>query len=164
MPFMQRFMRFVTVLHRRPNAIARISGSAQYPDINGTVRFFTTAQGVLVGAEVFGLPKSAGKCDSNIFAFHIHSGSRCSGNEEDPFANAMTHYNPDGCPHPAHAGDLPPLFANDGYAFLVFLTDSFSLREIIGKTVIIHSSVDDFTSQPAGKAGMKIACGEIKAF
>ncbi len=38
MPFMQRFMRFVTVLHRRPNAIARISGSAQYSNIIGSKR------------------------------------------------------------------------------------------------------------------------------
>jgi len=37
------------------------------------------------------------------------------------------------------------------------------VKEIIGKTLIIHSAVDDFTSQPAGNAGEKIACGKIRA-
>jgi Cu-Zn family superoxide dismutase len=36
------------------------------------------------------------------------------------------------------------------------------VRDILGKTVIIHGSPDDFTSQPAGNAGQKIACGEIR--
>ena len=64
--------------------------------------------------------------------------------------------------HPYHAGDLPPLFGSGGVAVSVFLTDRFHLEDIIGKTVIIHSSPDDFTTQPSGNAGAKIACGEIK--
>ncbi|MDY3869634.1 MAG: superoxide dismutase family protein [Clostridiaceae bacterium] len=80
------------------------------------------------------------------------------------FSNALSHYDPGSCPHPYHAGDLPPLFGNSGYAFQVFFTDRFSVREILGKTVIIHANPDDFTTQPAGKAGQRIACGEIRAF
>jgi len=45
---------------------------------------------------------------------------------------------------------------------MVFLTDRFTISEIIGKTIVIHISPDDFKSQPAGDAGKKIACGEIK--
>jgi len=41
------------------------------------------------------------------------------------------------------------------------LTDKFTVEEIIGKTIIIHNMPDDFTSQPAGNAGQKIACGII---
>jgi len=41
-------------------------------------------------------------------------------------------------------------------------TDRFSVDEIIGRTVVIHSDPDDFLSQPAGNAGKKIACGEIR--
>ena len=41
------------------------------------------------------------------------------------------------------------------------LTDRFNLREIIGKVVIIHRNIDDFSTQPAGNAGAKIACGKI---
>jgi len=65
--------------------------------------------------------------------------------------------------HPHHAGDLPPLFGNNGYALSMFLTTRFSVSEIIGRTVILHSAPDDFTSQPAGNSGVKIACGVIVA-
>ncbi len=159
----ERYWAFLSVLHRRPDAWAALSGSANNPDLHGTVRFYQTKYGVLTAAEVSGLPVAAERCGNAVFGFHIHSGSRCSGNEDDPFADALTHYNPENCPHPAHAGDLPPLFANRGYAFQVFLTDRFSVREIIGRTVIIHDAPDDFTSQPAGNAGAKIACGQIRA-
>ena len=158
----QRFMQFLNVLQRRPDAQAVVSGSDDYPNIRGLVRFYQTQHGVLVAAEVAGLPTSGRRCDSEIFAFHIHCGERCSGNREDPFANAQGHYNPERCPHPAHAGDMPPLFANGGRAAQVFLTDRFTVQEILGKTVIIHDDVDNFTSQPSGNPGTKIACGEIR--
>ena len=92
---------------------------------------------------------------------HIHSGMSCTGNKTDNFADAMTHYNPDNCPHPYHAGDMPPIFGVNGTAFSVFLTDRFSVKEIIGKSVIIHANPDDFTTQPSGNSGEKIACGII---
>ena len=38
----------------------------------------------------------------------------------------------------------------------------FTVEEIVGKTVIIHSNADDFTTQPSGNSGEKIACGIIK--
>ena len=152
-----------SVLARRPHACARIMGSKEYPGIAGTVRFYQTNGGVLVAAEVCGLPKRAEHGMDGIFAFHIHSGSRCSGNETDPFADALTHYNPQDHPHPYHAGDMPPLFGNGGYTCQAFFTDRFSVQEIIGRTVIIHSDPDDFTTQPAGNAGRKIACGQIRA-
>ena len=149
------------ILRSVPKAIAMIKGSAQYPKISGIVMFYEVKSGVLVRSEITGLPKGEKVCDDRIFAFHIHSGSDCSGNEQDPFANAKTHYNPDDCPHPYHAGDMPPLFSNDGKAFSVFLTGRFTISEIIDKTVVIHDMPDDFTSQPAGNAGEKIACGII---
>ncbi len=90
------------------------------------------------------------------------SGTSCTGNAEDEFANALTHYNPNHCPHPSHAGDLPPLFENNGYTYMSFLTNQFRVRDILGKVVIIHDSPDDFTSQPSGNSGKKIACGKIR--
>lgn len=152
----------LSVLRRRPQAWARISGSDRYPDIRGKVEFYQTGAGVLVWATVVGLPEESDQCKQPIFAFHIHTGASCTGNAEDPFADAGTHFNPNGCAHPYHAGDLPPLFGADGVAVSVFLTDRFHLEDIIGKTVIIHSSPDDFTTQPSGNAGAKIACGEIR--
>lgn len=35
-------------------------------------------------------------------------------------------------------------------------------RPLVKRTGVLHSAPDDFTSQPAGNAGKKIVCGEIK--
>lgn len=56
---------------------------------------------------------------------------------------------------------MPSLFENKGYAYMTFLTDRFKLKDVIGKAIIIHSMPDDFTSQPSGNSGEKIACGII---
>lgn len=150
------------ILSRRPDAMAEIIGSSDYPEISGTVRFFKTDSGVLIVTEVSGLPKSDDICNGSVFGYHIHSGNKCMGNKEDAFADAMTHFNPYECEHPYHAGDMPPLFGNNGYAFSIVLSDRFSVCDIIGRTVIIHLHPDDFHSQPAGNAGTKIACGRIQ--
>ena len=155
-----RFARFME--RARPAAKAELKGAPDYPEISGTVKFYQTKPGVIVVAEVYGLPHTQGSCNGEIFAFHIHEGNSCTGNSEDPFANAGEHYNPHGCEHPEHAGDLPPLFGNQGYAWSAVLTARFTTDEIIGRTVIVHRNVDDFTSQPAGNAGPKIACGVIR--
>ncbi|MBQ9780940.1 MAG: superoxide dismutase family protein [Clostridia bacterium] len=158
----QAFPNFSGLFRGRPHAFANIRGSNRYPDIQGQVRFYQTLYGVLVVAELMGLPMLNDPCAIPIYAFHIHEGNSCTGNTRDPFANVRSHYNPDSCPHPYHAGDLPPVFNSDGYAFSAFLTDRFSVEEIVGRTVILHAGLDDFTSQPAGNAGVKIACGEIR--
>lgn len=157
------FSFFASVLNRRPAAVANINGSEEYPDIYGQVRFYQTRYGTFVATEVFGLPKEYHDCQNSFFAYHIHEGSICAGNCIDPFGQAMSHYNPHMCDHPYHAGDLPPLLGNNGYAFSTFLTDKFSACEIVGRTIIIHLSPDDFTSQPAGNSGARIACGVIQA-
>lgn len=149
-------------LARRPVLSARIKGSSEYPRIDGTVSFYKTNAGILVSAQIAGLPESYDPCRSPVFAFHIHSGSECMGNASDPFEEAMTHLNPNNCPHPYHAGDLPPLFGAKGSACSVFLTDRITVKEIIGKVIIIHANPDDFTTQPSGNSGKKIACGVIR--
>ena len=143
-----------------PTAIANIKGSNDYPNLHGIVTFKQMPKGVLVTTEIYGLPYE-NECNSGIFALHIHSGTSCTGNETDPFAYADGHYNLNGCPHPYHAGDLPPLFGNHGYAYMSVFTDRFTVNEIVGRVVIIHSQPDDFKTQPAGNAGDKIACGKI---
>ena len=158
---MNTFDDFCSVFRRRADAVAFINGSPDFPKIKGRVLFYQLKNGVIVRADITGLPKGENKCDKPIFAFHIHGGGECSGNEADYFANADGHYNPESCPHPYHAGDLPPLFGVKGKAFSAFLTDRFIVREILGKAIIIHSKPDDFTSQPAGNSGEKIACGII---
>lgn len=158
----QSILRFLPILRRRPDAQAELSGGPAEPRLGGTVRFYQTPQGVLVLAEVSGLPDRARRCADRVFAFHIHSGGSCAGSADEAFSAAQGHYNPEGCPHPAHAGDLPPLFSNGGYALQAFLTDRFTVGEILGRAVVIHERPDDFTSQPAGNAGERIACGLIQ--
>lgn len=154
---------FLSLIVQRPDAFAGLEGSNDYPNLRGEAYFYQTEKGVMVVTQAEGLPMSSDVCKQPIFACHIHSGTSCMGNETDPFADAMTHYNPHNCPHPYHAGDLPPLFGCNGFAFSAFLTDRFSVTEIIGKTIIIHANPDDFTTQPSGNSGMKIACGTIQA-
>ena len=147
----------------KPNSAADISGGENYPGIRGRVIFRQQKNGVLVTADIYGLPTGETGCDSGVFGFHIHEGEDCGSNGQEPFSNTKGHYNPGDCPHPYHAGDLPPLFENDGYAYMSFLTNRFTATEIIGRTVVIHLKPDDFHSQPSGNSGEKIACGIIKA-
>ena len=153
--------RVARVLLDRPTAYAAIRGSAPYSSVRGMVYFYQTRGDVVVAAEVSGLPHIGGPCMNGVFAFHIHEGSSCTGDRNDRYSGAGGHFNPHSCPHPYHAGDMPPLFENDGSAFLTFITDRFTVSEVIGRSVIIHAGVDDFTSQPAGNSGKRIACGTI---
>ena len=140
----------------RPDAAAYLVGGKDAPELTGTVRFYQEAGRVLVVADVEGLPQNS---ESGFFAFHIHEGSFCLGTG---FPETGGHYNPEKEDHPHHAGDLPPLLAYRGCAFLVVRTDRFRVRDIIGRTVVIHGDADDFHTQPSGNAGMKIAYGVIR--
>ena len=143
-------------------AHADIKGSKKYPNIKGEVDFKETKDGVLLTAKIHGLPKSTNKCNGRFFGFHIHDGNSCTGNTEDDFADVGMHYNLTNCPHPFHIGDLPPLLENNGYAYMSVLINKFKIKDILGKSIIIHDKPDDFTSQPSGNSGAKIACGIIE--
>ena len=139
----------------RPNAVAIIRGSENYPDLNGEIKFYQHKHCVSVEANVQGLPET----QTGFFGFHIHAGDNCTG---ENFAYTGSHYNPENMPHPSHAGDLPPLLYCHGTAYLAVLTGRFRVRDILGRTVVIHDNADDFTTQPAGNSGNKIACGIIR--
>ena len=143
------------------SAKAIIKGGKDFPKIDGIVDFKETNEGVMVTAKISGLPKSTTMCKGRFFGFHIHSGMSCTGNNEDEFANSGPHYSNNNCPHPFHSGDLPPLIENNGYAYMSVLINKFKIRDILGKVIIIHDMPDDFTSQPSGNSGKKIACGKI---
>ena len=140
----------------RADACACILGGPDAPKLQGTVRFFQRKSGALVVADIRQLPPSP----VGFFALHIHDGNGCGGEE---FSQSGSHYNPKNTKHPAHDGDLPPLLSCHGSAYMAVMTDRFRVCDVIGKTVVIHSGVDDFTTQPAGNAGKKIACGVIAA-
>ena len=134
---------------------------AAYPAVEGYVTFYPSGPGVVVAAEFTGLPGESGPCSGRVFGFHIHEGQSCTGSEEEPFVDAGNHFNPYDCEHPQHAGDLPPLFGNNGFAWSMVYTDRFTVPQVIGRAVVVHLDPDDFTSQPAGRSGERIACGII---
>lgn len=140
---------------KSPDAVAQICGGMEAPQLSGCVHFYQENGCVLIEARILELPRES---KTGFLGFHIHQGESCSGTG---FSGTGSHYNPTDQAHPKHAGDLPPLLECRGEAYLSVKTDRFSVSEIIGRTVVIHSDPDDFHSQPAGNAGKKIACGVI---
>lgn len=103
--------------------------------------------------------------------FHVHESGDCSAPDAE---SAGEHLNPAGHPHgnPStglhHAGDMLNLRADgQGNAtvdvMLAALTVGGGLQnDVIGKAVIVHAAADDYSSQPAGNSGARIACGVIE--
>lgn len=151
---------FVRILEKnRPAAVAWVTGNNTYSELSGLVKFYDTPyDGVLVEAEVFGLPNVSTQGSSDFYAMHIHQYGNCSGS----FEKTGSHFNPTNVFHPEHAGDMIPLLGNQGYAWTSFYDKRFAIDDIIGKSVVIHSRRDDFTTQPAGDSGEKIGCGVIR--
>jgi len=154
-------------LFSRRIACAKIKGGPLAPAIRGIVYFIPVNGGTKVSVEVSGLPpyQSARDGEDPIgpHAFHIHEFGNCKiGDPNNPFQAAGGHYDPDKQPHGNHAGDLPVLFSNNGYARMSFFTNKFEVEDIVGRSVIIHQNPDDYRSQPAGDAGKRLACGIIE--
>lgn len=148
------------------DAIAHISGSSYYPNLHGTVKFLRDADGSWVETEVFGLPdfKEATEESAQIgpFAFHIHEYDTCGAVFGDmPFMTAGGHWDPELDPHGNHAGDFPVLFSNGGTAKMLFFTNRFYPEDVVGRSVVIHKSPDDYKTQPS-MGGVRIACGNIE--
>ena len=97
-----------------PSAYAKITGNSDHPALRGTAYFYPVPSGgVLIETEIFNLPYKDAAPYSQFYAMHIHETGDCS----LPFDKTGPHYNPGGLPHPQHAGDLPPLLGNRGYAY-----------------------------------------------
>lgn len=131
-------------------------------EVEGEVTFEQTKQGVRVHVKAKGLTPGP-------HGFHIHERGDCS---EPDFSSAGDHYAPHSHPHGppgtmSHAGDLGNIEASaDGEAEQSIVTQQLvseqDLRAIIGKAVIIHAQADDFTTQPSGASGARVACGVIE--
>jgi Cu-Zn family superoxide dismutase len=129
--------------------------------VNGTVRFTELDDGVIVLAEVEGL-------EPGVHGFHIHEFGDCSAPDGK---SAGDHFNPHGTTHagpmnqPRHVGDLGNITANKKgkavYHYVDYILKFEGPDSIIGKSVIVHKDPDDFTSQPTGNAGARLACGVI---
>ncbi|MCS6946882.1 MAG: superoxide dismutase family protein, partial [Steroidobacteraceae bacterium] len=135
------------------------SGSA----VQGVVRLQRRRDGIRLRATVTGLPP-----DSE-HGFHIHEHGDCSASDA---ASAGGHFNPTGAPHGRfgvgahHAGDLPSLRSNArGIARIdVTLRDVAwdGPQGVVGRSVIVHANPDDFTTQPTGNSGARIACAVLR--
>ena len=153
-----------TTIHQKPSATAEIKGRNDYETIRGKVDFYDTYGGTILIVEIYGIPLELERESNGFYGFHIHSGSSCTGNAEDAFADTGQHYDRYGRSHPGHSGDLPPILSNNGVSWAAIYTSRFYPEEVIGKTVIMHDRPDDFRTQPSGNSGEKIACGEIKVW
>ncbi len=105
-------------------------------------------------------------------AIHIHETADCSSEDGK---SAGGHWNPTDQPHGKwgakegyHKGDIGNFTANaDGVAEIEFSTDEWCMdcdddtMNILGKGVIVHEGVDDYTSQPSGGAGTRVSCAGI---
>ena len=144
------------------SAIAQLQPT-QGNSTTGTVTFTQKGSRVAVVAKVSGLtPGSHG--------FHIHEKGDCSARDG---MSAGGHFNPTGKPHgnpylpDHHAGDMPMLLADaSGNATLSSDVDVMTIgsgaTDIVGKAVIVHKDSDDFTTQPTGNSGARVACGVIR--
>ncbi len=105
-------------------------------------------------------------------AIHVHQVGDCS--SEDG-SSAGGHWNPKEENHGKwgddmhHAGDIGNLVASaDGKATLTFSTDQWCLgcdddtKNLKGKSFIVHADADDYSTQPTGNAGGRVACGVIE--
>jgi superoxide dismutase, Cu-Zn family len=131
--------------------------------ITGTVSVTPEASGVmLVKIDLQGVP--AGE-----HGVHIHETGDCSAED---YASAGGHL-ADGMEHGVmveggpHPGDLPNATVGEDGVLSVsyFKTDLTSelLMDDDGAGFIVHSGPDDYSSQPAGDAGSRIACAVLAA-
>jgi Cu-Zn family superoxide dismutase len=133
----------------------------------GQAKFTATKGGVQMSATVANL-------SPGIHAIHIHDAGKC---EAPAFTTATGHFNPankkHGLENPEghHAGDMPNLTvgANGKGAFKTTIqgvtlagTGATSLFHAGGTSVVIHEKADDMKTDPAGNAGLRIACGVIQ--
>ena len=146
-----------------PSAYALFQGGSLAPDLNGRALFCSLTDGILLKVCVTGIPTYNSEGKPSLFhGLHIHEFENCNiGDPNDPFKTTGGHWNPTNELHPYHYGDLPPLMSSNGIAAMDVYLSRFSIKDIIGKAIIIHENADDFTSQPSGNSGKRLACGII---
>ena len=138
----------------QPNPQSPVQGVLEFSELRG----ITSVTGTVTGLK----PNAP-------HGFHVHEKGDCS---TPDFSSAGGHFNPGGQPHGSHAGmahhagDLPSLKADaSGVAKFSFESKTISVgsgaNDIVGRALIVHRDPDDFTTQPTGNAGARLACAVI---
>lgn len=142
--------------------LASASGSL----VSGKLSMAPMGDGVHITGQIGGL--GAGQ----THAIHVHEKGDCSAADA---SSAGGHFNPTGSAHGRagtpthHAGDMDNIVANaEGVADINIHLSGVTLgggaaNDIAGRAVIVHAAPDDYTSQPSGNAGARVACGVINA-
>jgi superoxide dismutase, Cu-Zn family len=105
---------------------------------------------------------------------HFHAVGRCDAT--GAFASAGGHFNPGARKHGLenaegpHAGDLPNVVVDAGgvgtyrasTSRVTLGTGTASLLDADGSAVVLHATVDDQRTDPAGNSGARVACGVIR--
>ena len=133
--------------------------------VRGVVMFHQMDGHLMVHAKLSGL------APNTEHGFHVHETGSCASADG---ASAGGHFNPGSQPHGPqdhahHAGDLPSLKADSqGAVDKKFVLDGPTLgagaASLLGRSVIVHAQPDDYTTQPSGNSGERVACGVIAAF
>ncbi|MFP4060141.1 MAG: superoxide dismutase family protein [Bacteroidales bacterium] len=134
--------------------------------VNGKARF------TQVGEQTVNMVLEVENIDPGKHAVHLHEKGDCSAPDA---TSAGEHWNPTGEKHGKreaggqyHKGDINNFMAEaDSTAHFEVTIHGWTIggadsTNIVGKAVIIHADADDFTSQPSGAAGARIACGVIE--
>lgn len=130
----------------------------------GVVTFEQRGDLVLMVAKVDGLKPG------QAHGFHLHEKGDCSSGDG---MSTGGHFNPTGKQHGPqhaehHAGDLPALQGDAAgraelRAELHGVTVAPGPTSVLGRGLIVHAGPDDFTTQPTGNSGARIACGVVVA-
>ncbi|WP_136468115.1 superoxide dismutase family protein [Flagellimonas onchidii] len=134
-------------------------------NVGGEVTFTEENGNVIMKASLTGLTEGE-------HAIHIHEKADCSSADGKSTGG---HWNPTFQPHAKwgaeggyHKGDIGNFVADaEGNATVDFATNEWCIgcddetKNIVGKAVIVHQGVDDYTSQPSGAAGARVACTGI---
>jgi len=129
---------------------------------NGLVWFVQDGDHVNVTVRVTGLTPN------QEHGFHLHEKGDCSGADA---SSAGGHLNPTKVMHGPqdrehHLGDFASLKADaTGKAQARFEVRASLLgsgsSDLVGKSVVVHANKDDYSTQPDGASGPRIACGVV---
>ena len=132
--------------------------------VSGTLTLVPMGDGVHITGEVGGLKPG------DTRGFHIHEKGDCSAADA---STAGGHFNPAAQAHGRsghgahHAGDTDNIVADaKGVAKIDAHVTGVTLgggagNDIAGRALVVHAAPDDYSSQPAGNAGARVACGVI---